>query len=147
MVQDLTLTTRIRQNPNCGDGHIPMEIDSNTVKLEGIARNVNLLGTEDLKQRKEERHKRTKTLKFAPDLVHMTNIKQEVTDEACVPSKCSMRKVPSFSDLSDPESSLAPADKNRSLDESQLSQFDPDKDLQNAWVQNAVLQCVVELIG
>lgn len=41
----------------------------------------------------------------------MTNIKQEVTDEACVPSKastplCSVRKVPSFSDLSDPESSL-----------------------------------------
>ena len=41
----------------------------------------------------------------------MTNIKQEVLDESCASTKitqssCSMRKVPSFSDLSDPENSL-----------------------------------------
>ena len=41
----------------------------------------------------------------------MPSIKQEVTDEACVPAPVSrplssMQKVPSLSDLSDPESSL-----------------------------------------
>lgn len=41
----------------------------------------------------------------------MPTIKQEVTDEACVPAPVSrplssMQKVPSLSDLSDPESSL-----------------------------------------
>ncbi|KAL0269812.1 UNVERIFIED_CONTAM: hypothetical protein PYX00_007420 [Menopon gallinae] len=49
--------------------------------------------------------------KFAVDVVDMPSIKEEVTDEACVPAlvsrpMSSIQKVPSLSDLSDPESSL-----------------------------------------
>lgn len=62
MVQDLTLTSRIRQNPDGGESKVPMELDGEMAKLDGITRSANLSTLEEFRQRKEEKQKKTKTL-------------------------------------------------------------------------------------